>query len=145
MKLTGHILLASKLTRGCIFRFSEESFQNHTPHFFVVANQQPQNDGEIVLIYATSQVAKKHAWVRRIGIPVETLVEFNPGDYSFITKQTLFNCNNPLVHPPTTLIQKYDNNDLVYVDHLGKTHIEAICRGIMISPLVPKNIKNLVR
>ena len=93
---TAEYILSQLSTQGFVFWLKgNKPFESDKFHFFIVLNRDPKSDGYLLLVNGTSQIQKRENFLSHQGIDVAaTTVRFHPGDYSFVTKETIVDCNS---------------------------------------------------
>lgn len=76
---------------GSVYYFSEESFSSTEPHFSIVLNHSPTDDGMRLSVCPSSRPDSVKG--RRKYQPIETLVEIRMGDYLDSTSDSIVDCN----------------------------------------------------
>jgi len=145
MKIPSDIAIKSILKPGSVFYFIEESFPSQEPHYFVVLNHEPLTENLLLMVNATSNVADRRKWVARVGLPAKTLVEANHSKCNFLDKESVFNCNSPIIRPLQTLIEKYEDSKLGLKGNVTTAVLEELRQGIVASPLVDNNTKKMIQ
>lgn len=144
MEIPSDIRIKAGIKPGVVYYFSEESFGNDEPHFFVVLNRDPLSDVFIYLTCATSQVEKVKYRIENLGLPQETMVLVSNGDCSIFKKDTAFNCNNVFSKNIEYLIGKLEENKLQIRGELSPEILKKLINGVRKSPEVERKIKKRV-
>ena len=133
-----------RLKRGTIFRLKgNRPFPSESYHLFVVLNYDPQKEKILLLVNGTSQVKKRWDAIERTGRidAGKTTVFIRAGTYSFITKDTLFNCNE--VHEINVSDLDFNSDAVKNIqDELSEVDIEKMVQAALASPLVSQYKKN---
>lgn len=137
-------VIKSLLKSGVVFYFPEHSFKSKEPHYFVVLNNDPLNDKEIVMVNATTEIQKRKDWVQRVGFSPETLVELTKAECPLLKKDSVFDCNSPLVHSIQTLVEKYRDGNMLIKGTVSVEVLQRLKGGICKSPKVIKRLKKLI-
>ena len=97
-----------------------------------------------VLSFACAEIYQTN-YLRRTHIDVEsTTVILEAGSYSFITKQTLFNCNS--VHAINIEDISFNNNNAKLIgDQLSQEDIDRLISAALASNNVLPEYKKLIR
>lgn len=145
MHIPGKILIGA-IKEGNVYLFQNPNFTNvDHEHFHVVVNRSPQVEEVIILVHATSQVEKKRQWVESNNLPDDTLVITNPTECQFLSKETAFNCNDRTLFTKDDLESLTDSYQLKYIEQIPTQLLERIRAGLMASPLIEEEIKDLFR
>ena len=139
------IIFGGLLEQGFAFRLKGDSpFVSDKYHIFVVLNYNPKTGTVLLLVNETSQVEKCERILKRFGINVEeTTVKMQPGDYSFITKETLFDCNT--VHEVNIGQISFLNDNVKFLsEKLSDEDIKRLVDATKASPRVKKIYKDML-
>lgn len=139
-------LIAQSLQGFCICYFKNVQHEpNAPPHFHVTV---PVNDdSSLLLCIITSQTEKKAWYYRKTREDaIESLVAINKESFPFLVKESLVDCNQPI------LVRKSKINDLidpkckfeVKVRDIPQEIKERIVTAIQKSPLVKPVIKKML-
>ena len=133
------------LEPGFAFRMKgDEPFQSDSYHVFVVLNRNPKTGECLILANSTSKVDKRKRTLNSLGIdPEKTTVMFKPGDYSFITKETIFDCNS---------INTIDIKDIPFAgdqirflsENMREDDVQRLVAAVKNSPRVEPKYKSLL-
>ncbi len=145
MDIPPEYVIKSTIKTGSVYYFNEESFESDHGHFFVILNENPLLDGDLIMVHATSKVEKRQYWVNKRGFPQETLVEVNPLDCDFISKPSIFDCNVVTHHTLTVLIDKKASGELKLIGQIDATLANKLINGVLASPVVENKIKKVIR
>jgi len=114
-------------------------------HFFIVLNKNPQKDGFALLTPGTTrQTPINFIKLRNIDPATVVLVPEIDGQNYGLSKDTFFNCNSHYQHSLNGLSELGDSGKLKYKGRILTKYLDLMVIGIKKSPLVPRNIKNLV-
>lgn len=145
MKIPSDIAIKSVLKPGSVFYFIEDSFQSKEPHYFVVLNKDPITENLLLMVNATSNVSDRISWAKKVGLPAATLVEADSRKCTFLAKQSIFNCNSPIIRPLKTLIEKFDDSKLGLKGNVTDEVLEELRQGVILSPLVDGVTKEMIK
>ncbi|HBM15409.1 MAG TPA: hypothetical protein DD381_03555 [Lentisphaeria bacterium] len=112
-------------------------------HFFIVISPSPLKGKTILLSVITSQVEKVEKF--RSDMPNETLVKISVDEYDELSKISIVDCNKYFVISLTDLLDKISSNQIEYKKDLPQKHLELIIKGILASPMIAKEIKDIFR
>ena len=138
----------NSLKQGSVFRLKGDTpFKSEDYHIFVVLNYSPQSDEALLLVNGTSKVGKKKAILSKI-YPSEveqTTVILEANSYSFITKQTIIDCND--VKMVDLNVINFSSNDIkpITSSELSREDIGKIVSATLNSPAVSENIKQKIK
>lgn len=134
------------LQQGSVFRLKGDvPFNSERYHVFVVLNYNVDTGDIIILVNGTSQVTKR--WcaledIKKIDAKATT-VYIKAGVYSFLSKDTLFDCNS--VHCVNIDDLNLDNIKTIANGALSKEDIDRLVNATLASPVVERYVKNLIR
>lgn len=149
MEITGNIRKASfrrSLHQGSVFRLKGDiPFDSDCYHVFVVLNYDTNTGDVLFLVNGTSQVEKR--WcaledVQRIDAK-STTVYVKAGSYSFLSKDTLFDCNN--VHCVNINALDLNNIKIISDDALTQEDVDKLTKAALSSPMVERFVKNKIQ
>lgn len=133
-----------KLSAGksSVFRYrGNPPFSSETYHIFIILHKTIET-GELLLVNGTSKFEKRLLTLERMGLnPKKTLVDINPGAYSFFPERTAIDCNT--VHSINLKDLKLEEFSYVS-DVMNSDDMLRIVAGVKNSPTVPSRIKELL-
>lgn len=94
VKYFGHLdqfQLAEVSHAYSVYYFTEKSFTNPEPHYFIVVNKAPLKDKFLIMVNSTSQVEK--ALKRKRHLP-NTLVKIDNTEYAIFIRASVVDCNS---------------------------------------------------
>jgi len=133
------------IRKGSVFYFPESTFSKTCPHYFVVLNNNPTVDSEIFMVSAKSFNDKDIRRFERNNFPRETFVDIPKGGCNLFDRLTLFDCNSIICKKITVLASKMENGGLQDKGYIEKEILERICAGVIFSPTVEEEIKDMIR
>ncbi len=136
-------LLKYTLRGGSVFYLQHRRLTSAKPHFCVVVNLSPLDDEQLVLVIASSRVADVKR--RRNGLPGETIVEIEPAEYSDFTVPSVIDCNDWIPTTQRELLQKLQAGQAVEKMRMPDTLLVKLRAGMLASPLIEDEIKDLLR
>jgi hypothetical protein len=146
MDIPADARIRATIKTGSIYYFEEETFSSSEPHYFVVLNEKPLGDKVLVLVCASSQIEKRKNAIKKLGLPLETLVEVSPLQCASFTKETIFDCNTVIEKPIQAVIEKLEQEKLrVCTDELPEEIITLLVQGVIASPQVPEYCKKMIQ
>lgn len=131
------------LRRGTVYYCQHRELSSSEPHYLIVLNENPLRDSVVVLAVASSQVSKVMA--RRANLPQETIVVVAVGDCSNFSKETAIDCNNLVEFSREELVKHFTSKTLTHKDDMPKEILSLLVAGVVASPLVAEEIKDLVQ
>lgn len=135
--------IKSTIQPGSVFYFVEQTFASREPHFFFVLNKQPLTDAFLLFVCSSTQIEKVKK--RKKHLPFATLVAIKKEDYCGFTKDSIVDCNYVVRRTLDHLIIKLENKKLKLKDYIKTSIIEELRSGVLASPLVEKDIKDMIR
>ncbi len=150
MEINGNVrkkIFENSLKQGSIFRLKGDTpFKSEDYHIFVVLNRLPQPGEALLLVNGTSKVEKKKAILSKIysADVKHTTVILEANSYSFITKQTIIDCND--VKMVDLNVINFNSNDIkpITSGELSEEDINRIVSAVLNSSAVSKNIKQQI-
>ena len=140
------VQILATIKRGTVYYFRDESFASEEPHYFVVLNKNPRNGNFLILACATSKIERRKEIAKKLSFPEETLVEVFPSDFSFFTKNTLFDCNSVIERNVQSVIDKLSNNALkICSENMPDYIVERLISGVLASSQVPEGNKKIMQ
>ncbi|BFT94521.1 hypothetical protein MNSC_05290 [Minisyncoccus archaeophilus] len=137
--------ILTTIKRGSVYYFKNEEFASNEPHYFVVLNENPKNGNILILVCATSQVEKRKAIAQKMNFMEGTLVEVSPLDFTFFTKNSLFDCNNVIEINIGSIIEKLSNNELqICPQDMPDKIVNDLVRGVLVSNQVTEGNKKIL-
>ena len=128
---------------GNVFYGMYREFPTGKPHYLIVISTPTETMPFLVLTAITSQVEKAKRRLQVNGLPPETLVDISPSDYPSLHFPSVIDCNYP-VKCRQQLFEMDFGSFNRKVD-MPMTIVNKIVSGILQSPLVTDEIKNLLR
>ncbi|MBN1459233.1 MAG: hypothetical protein JXA57_06840 [Armatimonadetes bacterium] len=136
------IQIRSTLRSGSVLCYREDAHHDPKFRYFVVLNPQPEQDEELVLVTATSQIDK--ARVRTARNP-STLVLVTPSEYpEFTEDQSAFDCNNAYVKAVGQLVAKLEASELSLHAYMPTEIVVRLRQGVRSSLVVDRRTKALL-
>ena len=134
------------LKQGTVFRLKGPiPFLSDDYHVFIVLNYNPKSDEFLLLVNGTSKVEKRLQYLRKIyrENATKTSVIIEANSYSFITKQTIIDCNDIKIINMNTIDF---NKDLKFItsDELSHEDINRIIQAVINSTNVSSAIKQKI-
>ena len=130
---------------GRTYLFKAEEHDGDKKHFFVILNTDPWNQNEIVMVFATT-ITEKHSAEKYSKMYNEgTIVQVTSDDMPYISRPSLFNCNNCSVKTKEEIIRKLELGELSQKDIVSGAIIKKLREAFIKSKDISENYKNLVR
>lgn len=125
---------------GSVYYFPSENLHGSTePHYFVVINVDPFSEDVILLVCASSSVARTLEINRNRS---ETVVVVEPTNYPILSHKSVFNCNDVFVHTIDDLAERLGNGTLNIMEEMDANIVEKLRQAAIRSPLVTRKIRN---
>ena len=139
------IRIRNGIREGAVYYVSVEEIANGDPHYYVILNSSFAQGSHIIMVLATSQIAKKREYIALRELPECTLVVIQKSEYPHFSKETAFNCNEVHVRTMEYLIQKLRNGELkTFQEDIREEILTLLRNGVRASPVVENNIKLLL-
>lgn len=135
-------LLNITLRSGSVYYLQHRNMTSPEPHYFVVLNSNPSTSEFLVLLVASSRVDKVKR--RRNDLPASTLVEITPADYSEFSQQSIIDCNQCFRFSRQELLNKLQQRVATEKTPMPKEVVKKLREGIIVSPLIENEIKDMV-
>ena len=112
------------------------------PHFYITIPC--KDDAYLVLCIITSQVERKKDYYRNNLRALNSLIEIDKNDFSFLSGKSIVDCNTAEYMPRNVLIRKIDSNYgfKIKARNIVKGLKDKLLKGIFESPLVSTYTKN---
>lgn len=140
-------ILLSTLTEPCILFFKDINFDPSAPPHFYVTLPIPQK-ALFVISIITSQVKKRIDYYAYTGKKeaINSLVFIDQHTFSFLTSQSIIDCNRAEFLTLEDFILKIDNRIAceMKASVIPKYLIDNVVKAICESPLVPSKTKNII-
>jgi len=136
-------LLRLTLHGGAVYYLQHRSLTSPEPHYFIVLNVDPSGDAFLVMGIASSKVASVRD--RSRNLPLETLVELSPADYPEFTRQSIVDCNHCLRVTRHELLEKLQAGLAAEKTSLSAEMVGRLRQGVLASPVMEAEIKDLLR
>lgn len=147
LEIPPEIQMKASIRQGSVFYFKEDGFKTEKPHYFVVLNNSPIEDNIIILVCAVTfdldvfqKISKNLPY-----IPKETYVDVTVEECSFLSKTTLFDCNQVFQRSVDSLITKLKHKQLRQIGYIEEAVLERLTQGVLLSPKVTQEIKKIVK
>ncbi len=147
MEIPPKIRIPLCIEQGSVFNFLidfDDSRRESKNRYFVVLNQNPKTDTALVMVTCTTQIEKKKEFIKKRGISQTTLVEIKAQEHCAITADSVFNCNDVLEVKISDLIRKIEEDGSMNYPKISDSILSKLIAGVKASPLVSKNIKEII-
>ncbi len=126
-----------------VYYFSSKKINTAIPHYFVCVLK--NNDDTIILVCCTSDKEdKRKKRIELLGLH-NTLVWISPDNENGLIKDTFVDCNSYFIYTKDEFKTMYENNLLDYKGEISENHYEQIINGLLNSPTIPNEFKELLR
>jgi len=136
------VQIRASIRSGSVYYFTEESFSSSEPHYFIVLNHTPATDEVLLLVCSSSRIESVRR--RRRQVPKETLVEISHGEYPEFTVDSIIDCNSVITKNIEELVDKLKVRKLKFKTEIGIEIVRELRFGVLASPLVAEEIKDLL-
>lgn len=125
-----------------IYYFKSEQLKDTIePHYFIVIAI--PTDELIIFTCCTKQFEKRARYIELNNLPYSTLVRIKPDNENKLPLESYVDCNSCFKHSKTELIKMYEANKITFTGYIIDSKFEEICQGIIDSPLIAEEIKEL--
>jgi hypothetical protein len=127
---------AESRVRGAVFHHF--SARARKTKFLVVLNHTwPPYDGLVVYAFTTTNTGHFAA----AGVPEETIVRLNPGDYSFVTAPTVIDLTRPEIEQLSAIVSAPSYK---FVAQLRLQDVKAIDDAVRASTVIVRKVKRMI-
>jgi hypothetical protein len=126
-----------------VYYFSSTKLNTSVPHYFI-AVLKGSKDTVILVCCTTDREDKRKKRIEKLGLH-STLVWIKPDNSNGLTKDTFVDCNSFFEYSIDDFKTMYENDLLEYKGEISETHYEQIINGLLDSPTIPTEIKELLR
>lgn len=133
------VAIKATIRPGSVYLFHNESLSSPYPHYFIVVNINPMSEQTIILVWASSQIAKVKK--RRQNCPRETLVQIMPDQYPDFLYPSIVDCNHFHEETLEKLIERLSAKQLQLKTEMDMPLVEQLRQGLLASRLIPRRIK----
>jgi hypothetical protein len=141
MELPSTLILTS-LKEGKIYFFTEKTPIGVANHFHICAKKNGQT---LIFTYCTSKEATVNRFLVKQRISSETVVYIPKDTVPVLPKDTFVNCNNVYPFPLDEFCRCLNNGEIVLKGEIDESICTQIVNGIMKSPLIADEIKEMMR
>lgn len=128
--------------KGSVFYCIDAELNSDKPHFFIIINNDPINDGEIYLVCASSQIEKCK---NRRKVFLNTLVEIKSFEYMHFTCDSIVDCNTIFIRTKTLIREKLRTGNMQQKSPMDVAIIKKIQRAAIYSGLIERYIKEKLK
>jgi hypothetical protein len=126
-----------------VYYFSSPKLSTSVPHYFICVLKGSSNT--VILVCCTSdREDKRKKRIEKLGLHT-TLIWIKPDNSNGLTKDTFVDCNSFFEYSIDDFKTMYENDLLEYKGEISETHYEQIINGLLDSPTIPTEIKELLR
>ncbi len=140
--------VSALLKQGLMLKAAPNTlFRTEKNHCVILLNVAPHSDDFVVFVCASSQYIKRLEYVQKVGLPVNTVVMIRPASYHHLPKYTAVDCNSIYTLTKGELIALYAEGRINFYRKtpvLSVDDLEKIKQGILSSPLVLDEVKNMI-
>ena len=142
IQIPPEIQVKTTIRTGSVYYFVEETQASDEPHYFIVINDDPRNDNILLLVCSTSNT--EGAKRRRKNV-LNTIVLIKKEEYTGFSTDSVIDCNNVYTKSIDNIICRLGNGNLKIKPEFPIHQVEKLREAVLNSPLVKKEIKNLLR
>lgn len=127
-----------------LYKFSSTQLTTSIPHFFVCITT--QSNQAILFTCCTSQFEKRQRYIELQNLPYSTLVWLKaPNAINQLYKDTYVDCNSKFVYSYDKIRDKYDAGTISFEGEIEESEWLQILQGLLDSPRIEEDIKELIR
>jgi hypothetical protein len=135
---------SSTLKIGAIFYFKDsELLKTNEPHFFIVLHI--SEDRIITLCCTTTNLEGRYNFIMKRNLPETTLTCILPAPNNGFKKNSYVDCNSLFQYTQSKLESIYNVSGMRARGHVTEENLREIITGIIDSPLIEEEIKDLFR
>lgn len=145
MDIPAHICILATIQTGSVYYFEEEQLRSTESHYFILLNKDPCREEFLILVVASSQVAKRKQTIQKLGFPQETLVFVSPSEYPLFVKDTVIDCNRAFEKSSQSLIEKLEEGKLkVCKEIMPENVVGKLRQGVLVSPQISGRVRRML-
>jgi hypothetical protein len=137
------VRIRSLIRTGSVYYFPEDTFSSTVRHFFIVLNSSPATDRVLLLVCSSSRIEAVKR--RRRHQPSQTIVEIAKTEYADFTVNSIVDCNTIIPKTISELASKLNSRELLCKTVMDASIVEKLRQGVLVSPLVADEHKDLLR
>lgn len=118
---------------GSVLRLSNSNTFSVEPHYHIILNKNPLTDPDIVMVIASTNIEGRLRHAQKTGKAPSTLLIFENKDCSFLSEESIFDCNSPSAISLSALYDKYNCGEW------------TIKNKFSVSPEILEKFRNAVR
>jgi len=143
IEIPPNVFLDTTLEVGVVYFYFHENLRETTKsHFFVVISRRNES---VIMVCATTQIAKRKQFAIIRKLPSSTLVEVTPTQENGLQCLSLFDCNNPFTETVSSLAERHILTPIRVRGRMDDSTIEMLRQGVLVSPMVVEEIKLFLR
>lgn len=124
-----------------VYYFSSKRINTNIPHNYICLKR--TDSDLLILSCCTSKFDTVKRFIEIRNLPFETLVWIKP-DNDIFDRETYINCNQYFTFTVEQFAEMYKNEVLEYKGKISDNHFEQIINGLIISPLIDEETKELL-
>lgn len=141
MKLPIELFIQS-INEKKVYYFSSSKINTQIPHYFICILI---NNKILTLVCCTSdRDDKRKKRIEKLGLH-STLVWIKPDTNNGLVKDSFVDCNSFFEYSIEDFKLMYENNLLEYKGEITDTHYLQIVQGLIDSPTIPMDVKELLK
>lgn len=126
-----------------VYYFSTTQLNTAIPHYFVCILK-GEKDALILVCCTSDKDDKRKKRIEMLGLH-STLVWIKPDNNNGLTKETFVDCNSIFEYSINDFKKMYEQDQLEYKGEVTEIHYEQIINGLLESPNITEEIKELIR
>ena len=136
------IQIKSTIQPGSVYYFTEESFTNPEPHYFIVVNKAPLEDKFLILVNSTSQIERA---IKRTRHTPNTLVKIDNTEYTIFTRVSVVDCNSVTKKTIDEIVSLLKSKQLACKPEMSIGIVKKLRDAVIASPIVENHIKEMLK
>lgn len=126
-----------------VYHFSSKQLNTAVPHYFICITQTLEES--IILVCTTTQFKKRANYIEKVGLPFSTLVRIKPNAENGLIQESYVDCNSYFMYEQEEFRRMYEQDNIDYKGIIDEAVFDELMRGLLDSPKVEENIKELIR
>lgn len=126
-----------------VYYFSSVKINTNIPHYFICVLK-GEKDTLLLVCCTSDRDDKRKRRIEKLGL-YSTLVWIKPDNDNGLTKDTFVDCNSIFEYSIEDFKTMYQQNILEYKGEITGGHYEQIINGLLESPNITNDIKELIQ
>jgi hypothetical protein len=126
-----------------VYYFSSSKLNTDVPHYFICILK-GEKDALVLVCCTSDKEDKRKTRIEKLGLH-STLVWLKPDNENGLAKDTFVDCNSVFEYSIDDFKTMYERDLLEYKGEISLAHYEQIINGLLDSPNITNEIKELLR